>query len=374
MRGERTKPNQDASQGELSYDAAIRPPTFCCIQKPHHRDHYFSWETKMNETTLPLTSALARGVDATSEYAATRSAGAVSWGAIIAGAAGAAALSLILLILGTGLGLSSVSPWTGQGVEASTFSVSTIVWLTFTQLAASGMGGYLAGRLRTRWAATHNDEVYFRDTAHGFLAWAIATLATAALLTSAIGSILGAGAKTGGAVAAGAATTAAAALTAATGANSMSGVGNASTGNAANGPSYFIDSLFRKDAAAAPSASASAPGTSAEDSRGMSGEVARIFANAQSSGSMSADDTKYVGQLVAQRTGLSQADAEKRVTDTYARAQAKAKDAEAAAKDAADKARKASAYGALWLFVSLLVGAFVASLAATYGGRRRDLV
>jgi hypothetical protein len=335
----------------------------------------FHGETKMNETTLPLTSALARGVDATSDYAATARAGAVSWGAIIAGAAGAAALSLILLILGTGLGLSSVSPWTGQGAEASTFSVSTIVWLTFTQLAASGMGGYRAGRLRTRWAATHNDEVYFRDTAHGFLAWAIATLATAALLTSAIGSIVGAGTKAGGTVAAGAATTAAAALPAAAGANSMSGPGGASTENAASsGPSYFIDSLFRRDAAAAPSAGASAPGTGTEDSRGTSGEVARIFANAQSSGSMSADDTKYVGQLVAQRTGLSQSDAEKRVTDTYARAQAKAKDAEAAAKEAADKARKASAYGALWLFVSLLVGAFVASLAATYGGRRRDLV
>ena len=92
---------------------------------------------------------------------------AVSWAAIFAGAAGAAALSLILLILGTGLGLSSVSPWADRGASASTFGVSTIVWITFTQLAASGMGGYLAGRLRTRWASTHTDEVYFRDTAHG---------------------------------------------------------------------------------------------------------------------------------------------------------------------------------------------------------------
>ena len=98
---------------------------------------------------------------------------AVSWGAIMAGAA-AAALSLILLILGTGLGLSSVSPWSHDGISATTFGVSTIVWLALTQLLASGMGGYLAGRLRTKWVETHTDEVYFRDTAHGFLAWAIA--------------------------------------------------------------------------------------------------------------------------------------------------------------------------------------------------------
>ena len=96
--------------------------------------------------------------------------------------------------------------------------------------------------------------------------------------------------------------------------------------------------------------------------------------NGLSTGTLSPEDTSYVGQVVAQRAGISQADAEKRVTDTFAKMQAKAKDAETAARDAADKARKASAYGALWLFVSMLIGAFVASLAATYGGRRRDLV
>src|ERR1700744_4331291 len=95
----------------------------------------------------------------------------VSWGAILAGGCGAAALSLVLLLLGTGLGLSSVSPWANRGVAAATFGVSAILWLTLTQLVASGMGEYLAGRLRTRWSGVHTDEVYFRDTAHGFLAW-----------------------------------------------------------------------------------------------------------------------------------------------------------------------------------------------------------
>lgn len=118
---------------------------------------------------------------------------AVSWGAIFAGAAAAAALSLILLILGTGLGLSSISPWANAGVSGTTFGVSTIILITLTQLLSAGMGGYLAGRLRTKWVEVHTDEVFFRDTAHGFLAWAIASLATATLLTSVIGVIVNGG-------------------------------------------------------------------------------------------------------------------------------------------------------------------------------------
>jgi len=282
---------------------------------------------------------------------------AVSWAAILAGAAGAAALSLILLILGTGLGLSSVSPFAGRGASAETFSVSTIAWLTFVQLAASGMGGYLAGRLRTRWAATHTDEVFFRDTAHGFLAWALATLVTAATLTSAIGSIVGGGAHVAGAVAGGAGTAAvAAAAPAAAGAAK----------DADHGNGYFVDSLFRKPAA---NGAAAAPADSAQSTA----EAGRIFAAGLEAGALPQEDVTWLGQMVSQRTGLSQADAERRVTDTFAHMKAKADQAKAQAREAADKARKASAYAALWLFVSLLVGAFVASFAATLGGRQRDL-
>ena len=288
----------------------------------------------------------------------------VSWGAILAGAAGAAALSLILLILGVGLGLSSVSPFAGSGASATTFGVSTILWLTFTQLAASGIGGYLAGRLRTRWAGTHTDEVYFRDTAHGFLAWAIATLVTAGMLTSAIGSILGTGASAAGSVAGGAAATAATAAPALAGAMKSDGP--------AMGNGYFVDSLFRKDASA-PAAAASAPIGNPGDNAPMGAEAGRIFASGLEAGALPPDDVHYLGQQVSQRTGLSQADAEKRVNDAFARMKAKADQAKADAKEAADKARKASAYAALWLFVSLLVGAFVASLLATFGGRQRDL-
>ena len=184
-------------------------------------------------------------------------ASAVSWGAIVAGAAAAAALSLILLMLGTGLGLSSVSPWTHDGVSATTFGVSTILWVTFTQLVASGMGGYLAGRLRTKWVAVHTDEVYFRDTAHGFLAWAVASLATAALLTSMIGSIVSGGLQAGASAAGGVAT-------AATAVGAASAGSEVAKSDSDGGPmGYFVDSLFRKDANASAAGSAAAEGGAA---------------------------------------------------------------------------------------------------------------
>ncbi len=293
-------------------------------------------------------------------------ASAVSWGAIIAGATGAAALSLILLILGTGLSLSSISPWAGQGASAETIGISTILWVTLTQIAAAAMGGYLTGRLRTQWASTHTDEVYFRDTAHGFLAWALATLVTAAFLASAIGSIVSGGVQAGTAVVAGAAATAVPAVTA----------GAAKLEDSAQAQGYFVDALFRKDIGATGDASVGSQidvGARDDGSRAAM-EAGRILISAMSSGALAPEDSKYLGHLIAQRTGVPQEQAEKKVTDTFARMQAKAKEVEVAARDAADKARKASAYSALWLFVSLLIGAFCASLAATYGGRQRDQV
>jgi hypothetical protein len=308
-------------------------------------------------------------------------ASAVSWGAIIAGAAAAAVLSLLLLMLGVGLGLSSVSPWASQGIDASTFGVSTIVWLTVTQLLASGLGGYIAGRLRTKWVSVHSDEVHFRDTAHGFLAWAVATLVTASLLSSAIGSILGAGVQAGAEVAK-------------TVPSGMSGVGKMlPSGMSMGGDSgvsgdsgamgYVVDSLFRggkasagTNANAAPNGAATAQGTAgAQDNNpsATASEAGRILANALSTGSLPAQDSEQLSRLVAQRTGLSHDEAQKRVASVFAAVQDKMTRAQTAAKEVADKARKGSAYGALWLFVTLLIGAFVASLAATRGGRQRDL-
>ena len=297
---------------------------------------------------------------------------AVSWAAILAGATAAAALSLILLLLGAGLGLSSVSPWAHKGVSASTFGVSTIVWLTVTQILAAGMGGFLAGRLRTKWAGVHIDEVYFRDTAHGFLAWAVASLATAALLTSAIGSIVNGGVQTAANLAGGKATTVKVEGVAATGneINKSDNGGGIESGTI----SYYIDALFRKDLNS-PSTTSSEVNTTTTDTAektSANAEISRIFLNSINSKTLPPADATYTSQVVSSQTGLTQAEAEKRVTDIFTKIQTNKQNAEIAAKDLADKARKASIYATLWLFVSLLMGAFSASLAATWGGRCRD--
>ena len=305
------------------------------------------------------------------------SSSAVSWGAIFAGAAAAASLSLILLMLGAGLGLTSVSPWENEGLEAGTVGIAAIGWLTFTQIVASGMGGYLAGRLRTKWVSTHTNEIYFRDTAHGFLAWAVAALVSAMLLTSTVSSIVGGSAKVVGSVAGGAA--------AAT-VGGAAGMANASSEGSGSPMAYFVNSMFRPGAPAAtpdtsvsPDAPAAAPATPApsapqqELTPAQLNEVTGIFTNSITTGQLPQEDRQYVAQLIAQRTGISQQEAEQRVQTTYDKAQAKLKETKEKAQQAADTARKTTSYLMLWTFISLLAGAFVASLCATFGGRQSDL-
>ncbi len=270
----------------------------------------------------------------------------VSWGAVLAGAAAASALSFILLILGFGLGLSAVSPWS---YNVDTIGKSTFIWVAFMQLASAGMGGYLAGRLRVKWASVHTDEVYFRDTAHGLLAWAVATLLMAALMAGAVRAALS------GAIDAGAAA-------GTTAAQLVSKDGADKNGNPAI--AYFSDVLLRAE-----------PGSvDAAGDATTRPEVARILVNDLRSGALSADDKQYLSRVVAKRTGLAPAEADRRVDEVYARLSKAGADAQAAAKEAAEKARKAAAHSALWMFVALLLGAFFASLCATFGGRQRDAI
>jgi hypothetical protein len=242
-----------------------------------------------------------------------------------------------------------ISPWAHDGISATTASVSTILWITIVQILASVLGGYLAGRLRSRWVTVHTHEVYFRDTAHGFLAWSVATLLMASLLSSAVGSIVSTGLKASGAVAGSAVALA--------GSAAAAGAASAKNDAPADPVGYSVDSLFR-----------SGPGVPADKIP----EVTRIFAKGLESGELGTADTQYLGQLVATNTGLSQADAEKRVTETFTQLKQALQQAKDKAKQVADDARKASAYTALWLVISLLIGAFAASFAATFGGRLRD--
>lgn len=323
----------------------------------------------MSETNTvrdPLESRRMRpGVDDVSDRNS-----AVSWAAIFAGAAAAAALSLVLLILGTGLGLSAVSPWSREGITATTFGFATIAWLSFTQLAASGMGGYLAGRLRTKWPTVRGDEVFFRDTAHGFLTWAVAALLTAAVLTSVVGSIISGGVRAGAAVAGG--TASAISTVAGTAAGSAATLVAGGTGSDEAGTTieYFVDTLFRGDPVD------SAAGEARELAREVSeipvGEVTRILVSALRTGTLPQEDKRHIGRLIAQRTDLSQQAAEQRVSEGFEKVKTTLDEAETAARSAADEAREASAYGALWMFVTLLIGAFSASLMAIFGGRQRD--
>ncbi len=275
----------------------------------------------------------------------------VSWAAVAAGAVAAAALSLVLIAFGAGLGLSSVSPWSNSGVSAATFKTGTGIYLVIVAVMSSAVGGYLAARLRTKWAGVYTHEVYFRDTAHGFLAWAFATLLSASALGSAIGYLAnGTAAGIGGAA--------------------------AQTGRSVNPADVYVDKLFRPNAVAqsgAPGQSAAAPASSsAGGSAGSNGaatananqtraEVLRLWTSSFSAAGLDDADKAYVAQLVAARTGMSEADAQKRVNDVIVEAKA-----------AADKTRKGAAKLSFWLTAAMLFGAFAASLAAVEGGSLRD--
>jgi hypothetical protein len=281
---------------------------------------------------------------------------AVSWGAIIAGAVVAAAVSLILLALASGLGLASVSPWPNSGASLTTFSVMTAIGLIVVQWVASGFGGYVTGRLRTKWTGTHTHEVFFRDTAHGFIMWALSTVLVASLLASATASLVGAGAHGAAMVASGAATGGAGAAGSAMSnsggsAGTLSPVGSVSA--------YNVDTLFRSTQ---PNANG---GTSNAEARS---EATRILARSLTSGDVAAGDRTYLAQLVAARTGVSDTDAQKRVDDTIAQVQAD----ETKARQAADAARKASSAASIFTALSMVIGAFIACLAAALGGQLRD--
>ena len=286
-------------------------------------------------------------VSATTESSST----AVSWGPIIAGAFAASTLTFILMLLGSGLGLTMVSPWSGSGASLTTFAVSTAIWLVIVQWLSSGVGGYLAGRLRTKWVGVHTDEVYFRDTAHGFLAWALATLLVVGVLGSALSAALGTGVQAVSTVASGAA------LGASAGASA-----NADSASADNATSYLVDSLFR------PADPARLAAANADSDAAAMGQASRILMASAAAGEISADDKTYLSQLVAARTGLSEADAQARVDAMVA----KVEEAKVKAQQAADTARKAGATFALLGALSLVIGAFIASAAAALGGRQRD--
>jgi hypothetical protein len=283
---------------------------------------------------------------------------AVSWPAVAAGAVAAAALTLLLVAFGAGMGFSAVSPWSDSGVSAGTFSIATGIYLVLVGVMSSAVGGYIAGRLRSKWTGVHTNEVFFRDTAHGFLAWAFATLISATALASTT-SYLANGAGAG--------------LAGATG----------QAARAVNPADLYVDKLFRAPAAGSAAATPAQPADNASSANNDNAAAANAGGNAAPTGGGNAQsrseivrlwtadfrngddltgaDRSYVAQVIAARTGISQADAEKRVNEVVTEA-----------KSAIDKARRSAAKLSFWLTAALLFGAFAASLAGAEGGALRD--
>ncbi|MCC5887997.1 MAG: hypothetical protein JJT88_16300 [Gammaproteobacteria bacterium] len=266
----------------------------------------------------------------------------VSWSAVLAGAAGAAALSLLLIMLGSAFGFAVLSPWIDAGAAA--IGIGAILWLTFTHVIASGLGGYLAGRLRVKWTSVHNDEVYFRDTAHGFLTWSLSTILLAVVAGSTLGALLSQDVDTG----AGRAAAEGAGMAMATASNGAAGE---------RGLSYHMDLMFR------PARSGVEPLSS--ERRDM---AVRVITYSLVADEMSARDRQYLGQMLQDHTGMGQQEAEQHVDAVFLEIRAARDDA----REVLDDAAKASALAFGWMVVAMLMGAFFASFAATFGGRHRD--
>ena len=271
------------------------------------------------------------------DQAVEASKSAVSWAAILAGAAVAISISLVLLTLGSGLGLASLTPSARSAASPGSLAALATVWIVVVQWLSAASGGYVTGRLRTRWVGTHTHEVFFRDTAHGFVTWAVATAIVAMVVASAGSSMLAGGMH--------------AATTMASG-TAQGAASNAQIGSVAP---YDVDALFRNTAG---DANSPANNSAVTERRG---EATRILANGLSAGGVPDADRTYLASLIATRTGISQADAQKRVDDVFTRA-----------RESAEAARKAAAMTSLLTALAMMIGAFVACAAAALGGHERD--
>jgi hypothetical protein len=262
----------------------------------------------------------------------------VEWGAVLAGAVLVAALSFVFLTFGSAIGLSTTSPWTDSGVSVKTLATIAVFFAMVQQIGSFMAGGYIAGRMRSRWGETNKDEVEFRDGLHGGLVWAVGVAIGAALLLTTAGSVVKTGADVAGKAAAAAAAN-------------------------ADPSAYSIDALLRPAAGRPPVAGqAATPAPSAADTRA---EVVRICGKATASGTLPENNKSYLASVVAQRTGLPQPEAEKRVTEAFA-------EANRAVKEAADKARRASILTGFVTAASLMISFGAAWWAALRGGNHRD--
>ena len=248
------------------------------------------------------------------------------------GAVIAAAVSFVLFTFGSAIGLSLVSPWTGAKMSATAFAIVASAWAVFVQVGAFAAGGYLAGRMRRPWKDAKQDEIEFRDGAHGALVWAAGVMLGAFILV----------------------------WTAAGTARTASDMGSAAlsrSGATETTSTYAVDTLFRSPTAP-PTARQPADAAATGDYRS---EAGRILLTAASPAGMTPADRAYLVQLVAARTGIPPQEAEQRLTQLMANM-----------KETADRARKLGIVAAFLAAASLMAGLAAAWSAARIGGTHRD--
>ena len=280
----------------------------------------------------------------------------LEWGPIFVGTLGALAMLVVLMTFGAALGLSVASAQPYAGLSAKTLAILGGLYSALVHVASFAAGGYLAGRMRTPWVTSDQEERNFRDGGYGFAVWALGVVLGAALALSGIAGAVKAATE--------ATTAIAAAGTAGAAANPAAGQALASM----QPTDYAVDRLLAPNPAAnAPAAGAPAAGPQAPRAD-LAGPIARTFAANRQNPQLAAADRATLAPLVRQRTGLSQADAEKRVDDAFAELKA----AEQKARDAADAARKATLLAAFVAAATLAIGAAAACAGSALGARHRD--
>ncbi len=277
----------------------------------------------------------------------------IEWGPIIAGAVSAAAITFVMITFGAAVGFTLVSPWPSSGLSGAAVGVIVAFWTVIVQVASFAGGGYLAGRMRSRWGESATEEGQFRDNAHGFLVWAVGVVIGALLLASASGAGLRLAAQSASTVGAGAA----------------AGMSNQRAGGGAVTASPYelaIDSLMRPSAPGA-GAAVSTP-VAPQDDTAFRAETGRLLVEVIRRQELRGDDRSYLASAVTRRYGLPQAEAEKRVDAAVVRA----RDIEIGIREQADKARKAAIIAGFIAAASLLISCAAACAGAHMGGRDRD--
>jgi hypothetical protein len=247
----------------------------------------------------------------------------IQWGPAVAGALAAAALAFVMhsFAVAIGLAVSSTAPtWRDS---SAVLQILSGLYLVLTAIAAFGVGGYMAGRLRAPLAGSA-EEVEFRDGTHGILVWAIAMVLTALMAWMTAQSLTRLAAPSGGPP------------------------GSAQSVGGENLIAYDLDHLFRAERR-----------SQNTDLTYARSEAARILLTSAGHSGVSPEDRAYLVRLTASVTGAP--DAEKRVDTVIAQAR--------------DNIRKARRSGVILSFMAgaaALVGAAVAWFAACAGGQHRD--